>query len=291
MVQKAGLRRCVLYRQFKKLFQQQHQKQLYHLIHAFWAEEPGFLASRMGRHLGLPTLVSLVGGELAELKDIGYGSLLGLQTRRMVRLALRNADRLICSSAWMEKRARQWMPEVASRLTRIPLGVNLALFAPEGGGLPGWDSSEKHLLHVSNLSPVKDPSLLLETFQIFRSHCPRARLHIVGGEAAPRSWEAQITRLGITDSVVLHGWKKHDELAPYYRSADLLLMTSRYDATLNVALEALACGCPVVSTAVGVIPELSPPVRTTEGRNAHLLAQAALELLEDASSREDSQSP
>lgn len=280
--QRAGLHRWLLYRGFMRSFTGHHQLQPYQLIHAFWGEEPGFLAVRLGHRLDMPVLVSLVGGELAALSDIRYGSLLGMQTHRMVAAALRAADRVIAPSGQMMEVACRQRPDVRARLGKIPLGVNLSLFFPDPDGTLEWSRTHKHVLHVSNLSPVKNPGLLLRTFQLIRQQCD-AQLHVVGGESCPSWWEAEIDRLGLRGRVSLHAWTPHDQLAPYYRSAHLLLMTSRYEGYLNVVLEALACGCPVVSTPVGVVGELEPDLCRIVQPSPEALSQAALELLKRTS--------
>lgn len=281
----AGLQRWILYRRFLTLFTRHHRQHRYDLIHAFWGEEPGFLATRLGRRLGLPSLVSLVGGELAALKDIGYGSLLGLQTRRMVQLALGDATAVVAPSRQMAQRALDRCPQAAGRLRRIPLGVNRSLFSSPQVSSPPSGRGDSYLLHISNLSPVKDPGLLLGTFQMVRARHREIDLRIVGGESAPAWWKDRLQDDHLSKSVICLGWKEHDQLAPYYHSARLLLMTSRYEGYMGVAPEALSCGCPVVSTDVGVVSELSPPIEKVDEHKPEPLAERVLMLLENEERR------
>lgn len=284
--QQAGLRRWLLYREFQRLFETHHHSNAYQLVHGLWAEETGYLAARAAKRLSIPAIVSLVGGELVGFRDIGYGSLLGMQTRTLVRHSLRAADRIIAPSDTMSALACHSLPGICTRMSKIPLGVNLQLFPDGPSDGCDWNTAERHILHVSNLSPVKDPHLLLQTFQIIRARLPNSRLHVVGGQAMPSWWQQRLERLGLNIAVSFHGCRPHNEMAPYYQSADVTLMTSRHEGHMNVALEALACGCPLVSTAVGVVPELSPPARSVNSRDPQALAFSVLELLQDPQERE-----
>ncbi len=62
-----------LWRTALSVLRQEHQRRPFDLLHAFWATESGLLAAVAGRLLGVPTLVSLAGGELVALRDIDYG--------------------------------------------------------------------------------------------------------------------------------------------------------------------------------------------------------------------------
>src|SRR4029077_12484140 len=51
----------------------EHRRSPFDVLHAFWADEPGWVAAWAGGRLGIPVLLSLAGGELVGLRDIGYG--------------------------------------------------------------------------------------------------------------------------------------------------------------------------------------------------------------------------
>jgi glycosyltransferase involved in cell wall biosynthesis len=80
--------------------------------------------------------------------------------------------------------------------------------------------------------------------------------------------------------VTFHGAIPHDRLPDYYRAADLLVVSSRYESQGMVALEAAACGCPVMGTAVGLLPEL-PGVYVVPVGDAGALARAIVAALSD----------
>ncbi|MCS7311671.1 MAG: hypothetical protein NZ742_01965 [Acidobacteria bacterium] len=89
------------------------------VFYALWADEPGFLAVPVGRRLGTPTVVSVMGGELVALPDIRYGGQLSRVSRWLVRVALRDATRVTVGSQTVYRQAEAWVPP--ERLLRLPL--------------------------------------------------------------------------------------------------------------------------------------------------------------------------
>src|SRR4029077_7176334 len=99
----------------------EHRRRPFDVLHAFWAGEPGFVAALLGRTLRIPTVVSIAGGELARLRDIGYGGLLRRLERVKTRLALRLAGAVTAGSALALESAQPFLPaHCASRARRVP---------------------------------------------------------------------------------------------------------------------------------------------------------------------------
>jgi glycosyltransferase involved in cell wall biosynthesis len=112
------------------------------------------------------------------------------------------------------------------------------------------------VLYAGRLERQKDPALLIESFgQLHRSD-PGAALLVVGAGGQRAAVTERITALGLGDAVRLHDPVERAELAGMMNAADCLLITSAFETGPTIAYEALACGLPVVSTAVGQIPEL-----------------------------------
>ncbi|HLZ23752.1 MAG TPA: glycosyltransferase [Ktedonobacterales bacterium] len=148
------------------------------------------------------------------------------------------------------------LPSSAIRV--IPCGVDLRAFTPNSPAQQRAARQELSpdglpvLLFVGRLDPIKGLDLLLESVASMRT---RARLFIVGGNP---EGDAEVDRLrsvaaalGIADRVVCPGAVPQPELVRYYRAADALVVTSRYESFGLAAVEALACGTPVVASAVG----------------------------------------
>jgi D-inositol-3-phosphate glycosyltransferase len=174
------------------------------------------------------------------------------------------ADRLIANT---EDEARQLVEHYGAdprRTLVVPPGVDLDRFRPgdrtaarRALGLP---ADAVVLLFVGRIQPLKAPDLLLATAARMLADDPalRDRLHVqvVGapsgsGLDAPRQLQEMADRLGIADLVHFLPPQPPDRLAEHYRAADVAVVPSHNESFGLVALEAQACGTPVVAAAVG----------------------------------------
>ncbi|OFV80083.1 MAG: hypothetical protein A2Y78_14890 [Acidobacteria bacterium RBG_13_68_16] len=254
------------------------------LVHGLWADEAGFLATAAARALGMPAVVSLVGGELVGLPSLGYGTALSIAGRTLVRRALRHADVVTVGSREMERLASPHVP--AGRLSRLPLGVDTNLFHPsDGGGTAMHLAGAPCILHVASLVPVKDQETLLRALARVAAATPAAHLHMVGDGPLRRDLERLAERLGVEPHLTFHGAVAHDRLPAYYRACDLAVLSSRFESQSMVALEAAACGRATVGTAVGVLPELFGERLTVRVGDDEGLAEAVLALARNPARR------
>lgn len=240
------------------------------VLHGLWADEPGTVAVLAARIACRPAVVSLMGGELVAIDDIGYGVQRHLTGRLLVRTALSAATLATAGSAFMVGLAAE--RGFRGTVNRLPLGVETERFRPDGEAerLRG----RPRLLHVGSLSPVKDQTLLLDALSRVTSRLPDVHLHVVGTGPLRASLERQAATLGLTSHVTFHGHVPHDRLPAYYRTSDLVVVSSRFESQSMVVLEAAACGVPVVGTAVGILPELAPATRAVPVGEAQALAEA-----------------
>lgn len=110
----------------------------------------------------------------------------------------------------------------------------------------GWCvGAHNRVLAVGTLKDIKDYGTLLNAFATLRQQVD-ARLLILGEGECRAALEAQARSLGISDSVFMPGFVK--DTTPYYRHADLHVLSSTGEGFGNVIVEALAEGTPVVST-------------------------------------------
>jgi len=146
----------------------------------------------------------------------------------------------------------------ADRIEVIAPGVDRALFSPgpsagardaigyEGGPL---------ILFVGRIQPLK--GLDIAVGALAGVDDPTANLMVVGGASGQEGAaevariEAMVAGLGLEDRVIFIPPKPHYALSTYYRAADVVIMPSRSESFGLVALEAAACGIPVVAAAVG----------------------------------------
>ncbi len=111
--------------------------------------------------------------------------------------------------------------------------------APGGGPL---------LLNVKRLHPLADQTTLLRAFARLRPAHPEARLLIAGTGEAEHDLRALHAELGLGESARFLGLVPNEQVAELQGAADVFALSSVLEATPTVALEALACGTPVVST-------------------------------------------
>jgi len=246
-------------------------------VHAFWATPCG--ATALAAAPRLPLVVSLAGGELAGIADIGYGCDLVPRERRKVRLTLARAAAVTAASR----------PLVAEALRRgvdarlVPLGVEDAGFLPPAERPPGGPF---RLLHAADLNRVKDTPTLLRAVRRLGDRGLPVTLDVAGEDTLGGAVQAEAARLGLAETVVFHGRLPTSRLRPLLAAADLFLLSSRHEAGPVAVVEAAACGVPTVGTAVGHVAEGSPlrSLAVPVGDDA-ALAEAAASLLLDPGRR------
>ena len=152
------------------------------------------------------------------------------------------------------------------RIEIVAPGVDHAFFAPGNRGqarralsLPG---DGPMLLFVGRIQPLKGADVAVRALHELRDAFPHAYLVVVGGPSGPNG-QAEVDRLHrLVDELGLHGRVRfvapqpHELLSTFYRAADVAIVPSRSESFGLVALEASACGTPVVAAAVGGLPTL-----------------------------------
>jgi glycosyltransferase involved in cell wall biosynthesis len=171
------------------------------------------------------------------------------------------ADAIIAASNDAAARLEQWVPAVKGKIVAIHHGVDNefhpmldhhALAAVrEKYRLP-----DRFLLYVGKIYPMKNVSGIIRAFSHLRDRIPH-KLVIVGprGPRADREL-APIRTYGLEDDVVLLGRVPDQDLPAIYNLADAFLFPSLYEGFGIPLLEAMACGCPVVTSVAGACPEV-----------------------------------
>lgn len=217
----------------------------------------------------------------------------------ITRFSVSNADGLTAPSEFLREETYRRLGIPRDRaIDVIPNFVDADHFSPAatrdrshfdalfdaGGGDPA-DRGAPVLFHVSSFRAVKRVPDLVEALVRVRRRV-RARLLLVGdGPERPRLMQ-RARELGVSRSVCLVG--THAEFVDYLRQADAFLLPSESESFGVAALEALACGVPVVAYRVGGLPEvITPDVgRLVEPYDVDAFAAAAAEILESAAMRE-----
>jgi D-inositol-3-phosphate glycosyltransferase len=187
---------------------------------------------------------------------------------RMVgeRRVLTRTDRIIVATL-AEKAQLQWLYKADSRkMTIIPPGVDTGRFYPipkdEAKAFIGIPQHDRMVLFVGRIEPLKGLDTLIRAMAsmgVQNTDCP-TYLAIIGGDPSANPEEMttemaslqQLCRdLNMDRTVVFLGKRGQDTLPYYYSAAEVLVMPSHYESFGMVALEAMACGTPVIASQVG----------------------------------------
>ena len=144
---------------------------------------------------------------------------------------------------------------------------------------------ERILIHVSNFRPVKRTPAVVDVFARVSSRVS-ARLLMVGGGPDIDAASARAVGLGVADRVAFLG--EQEQVVPLLSASDLFLLPSSQESFGLAALEALACGVPVIASRVGGLPEVVDDGRTGflhEPDDIDGMARSAVALLTDEDRR------
>lgn len=147
------------------------------------------------------------------------------------------------------------LAHAAGRAHLVPPGVDTGLFTPPPAGSP----RERRVLYVGRVertSRWKGLQVLVDALPRLRELVPDVRLEVVGDGDDVETLQKQAAERGVADIVDWRGRVDHHRLPDHYRSAGVTVLPSLTEAeSFGMALaEAIACGCPVVGSAVGGIP-------------------------------------
>ena len=233
----------------------------YDLVHShYWLS--GWAGLLIKRRLGTPLANSF--HTLGRVKDATRRddeppeSLLRIAAEHDV---LAGSDCVIASTPLEAEDLLQHYGADPTRLCISPPGVNHDIFKPGDQDLRradlGLPPTGPIVLFVGRIQPLKGIDVAVEAFARILNQFPAARLVIVGGPSgAQGDGELALVRslvvdAGLSDHVLFHDPVDHVTLAGYYQAADILLVPSRSESFGLVAVEAQACGLPVVAANVG----------------------------------------
>ncbi len=189
------------------------------------------------------------------------------------------ADLLTASTKVEQQQLTHYYNANSSQIRVVPPGVDISRFHPIEQSyakmMVGIESSHHMVLFAGRIEPLKGIDTLLRAIALLRDSLMSPQrtglnlanlcLSIIGGDPSESSLlengemarlHALRDELGLNDLVTFVGAQDQDTLQYYYSAADCLVMPSHYESFGMVALEAMACGTPVIVSDVGGLSQL-----------------------------------
>jgi glycosyltransferase involved in cell wall biosynthesis len=232
--------------------------------------DPGTVLHAHNYEIALPALIAqgLMGAPLVVTLHLPAPE----RYRALERQLLSAADAVIAVSRSLAGEYAEYGCRV------IPNGVDTRFYHPD----PGTRREAGRLLFAGRLSPQKGCDLALHAFRELLPTFPELRLHVAGAGPWEQAYRNLARSLGLGDRVRWLGWLEPAALREEYRRCRAFLMPSRFEPFGLSALEALACGAPVVAANVGGLPEFITDQETgvlVSPADPSALAQTARALL------------
>jgi D-inositol-3-phosphate glycosyltransferase len=265
----------------------------YHLVHAhYWLSAPVAIALAHRWDVPLVTMFHTLGRMKNRVSSNGH------ERERATRMEIEQvaahaSDLVVAGSPADMDQIMSYYGALPTRIRIVPGGVDAGLFRPvpqeaaraELGMGPG-----KQLLFVGRIQHLKGPQILIPAFARLVDGWRGAdspRLTIVGGEKSADESDSEVmeagrlrrlaAEMGVEDLVDFAGAVPQERLPLYYSAADVVAVPSLYESFGLVALEAMACGTPVVASRVG---GLQWTVR--HGQSGYLVKPGSLEAFSSA---------
>jgi L-malate glycosyltransferase len=214
------------------------------ILHAHYASGYGTLARLVGFH---PTLLSVWGSDIMAFPSQPI-------KRWLLSQNLHFADYLAATGEALQVACQNFVGK-EKRITITPFGIDTQHFSPTTAKI------KNHPLRIGvlkYLQPVYGIDLLLQAFALARQEglCNNAELWILGDGPERENLEKLAKSLEISEQVYFKGLIPHAQAPQYLRQLDIFCLLSQQEGFGVSALEAAACGLPVIASKVGGLPEV-----------------------------------
>src|SRR5829696_10103251 len=224
------------------------------VIHAHWAIPTGPAAVLAARKLGVPSVITMHGGDVYVNPEQGYDFPTRWYVRPALHWTLRHARALTAITEDCRQHAlRAGAPDDHIRL--VFNGTDLRRFSPSDNGSRADSRFGPHMIFACRqLFPRKGIRFLLEAAAELKPQFPDLKV-VLAGDGFERPELARLAGdLGIGSDVTFLGWVPNADLPPYYRAAAVSVIPSLEEGFGIPAAEAMGCETPGVATDAGGLP-------------------------------------
>lgn len=250
------------------------EKENIDVLHSFWLGWAARVGEKLSFRTGLPHCTTLMGQDVLP------------ENRHLRGLPPERFQRLIALSGFQQTMLEKSAGRRAAHT--IPWGIeaeigNWKLETQEDAGSNfQFPVSNFQLLGVGSLLAVKNWDLWLQTLALAVRARPQLRAALIGDGPERARLEQLSARLGLSEHVHFAGNLPRAEVLARMRKASVLLHTARFEAYGFVFPEAVFCGCQLVSTPVGIAPEIGAAL----GNTAEVLAELLVSAMDHPRSKE-----
>jgi glycosyltransferase involved in cell wall biosynthesis len=259
-----------------------HRRWPFDVIHAHMVAPDGWAAARVGRALGVPAVATAHRADVLDLPDRSPAM------RAVVADAVASLDAIVAVSRKMADAAER-LAAPRRPIEVVPNGADTEIFFPrpaaEARERLGLPRDELIVSYVGKLVPRKGVDTLIEAMGLLARRDARVPLLVAAGIGEMRqSMEDRATQLGISSRVRFLGKIPHGDVPIAIAAGNVFVLPSLSEGLPTVVCEAMACGRPVVATAVDGTPEIVRDGETgflVPPRDPERLADALARVLDD----------
>lgn len=206
------------------------------ILHAHYASSYGLLGA-LAKNKEIPYIISVWGSDVYDFPNITpFG-------KQIIRYNLSKADHILSTSHVMAKETKKYTDKP---IVITPFGVDVELFKPS----THKESEEFVIGNVKTLRPKYGIDVLIKAADIVFKNNPDKKIRLdIYGEGPQKEELVELTKeLGIEDKVNFKGFVQNTLLPDVYNSVSVSVSVSDSESFGVVAVEAMACGCPVVTS-------------------------------------------
>jgi glycosyltransferase involved in cell wall biosynthesis len=244
------------------------------------------------RKLNIPQIVAVHDLAVFDNPDT-FSKRFVIYFRSIIASTCKRADRIITSSQFIADRIASRFPHAGKKVVVVPYGVSQEFFHVDSGKQQEvrekWSLPKRCILTVSTIEPRKNLMVLLNAYAVYRRRTKDpAPLIIIGKDG----FRADVVRKRAAQSdmkfaVRFLDYVQETEMPVFYSLATLFVYPSLYEGFGLPVLEAMAAGCPVITSNQSSLPEVTgSAAKLIDPKNQVEIADAMVQLMESDEDRE-----